>query len=192
MSDDKYQYLPIQITDYLIPYFAVKLKSEFYEKDGKIIISLNRNTSIGASLLKNIETSRRTTLLKRNDVCYLKVSNFAGNNYSKTMPQGKRFFLTLKASVANDLNDLLKLDFEEALFSFVQGAEFSHRYNGWHPDQKKKGITKAAVVQFCSKYNMSPDQRRIDSLLKQIFRLKKAGKPSFNRGFEKFAQSLSF
>lgn len=121
---------------------------------------------------------------------YLQVSNFSGDHYPDT-PRGTNKFLGIRPEVIRNIIEVVKMDFDDALVAFVDGAEFAHIVNGWEPNQKRKGIRKKAILEFCNKYQVSPDDRNLQALFKMYQRRKRQSNVPPTRDIRKFSEILS-
>lgn len=99
----------------------------------------------------------------------LLISHHSGDHF-KGVPRGKRNFLKINEEKAQKLFQYLEDDFNKKLISFVEGAEFAHRENGWTPDQKRKGIRKKAIFEFCIRFEIFPSKKNMASLVKKCQR----------------------
>lgn len=178
--------------DYLAQYFAAKINTKILQENGLITIPVDRSTYLGKTILRSIEIDSSQATQKKEGNCSLRVSNYAGNNFYSQTPMGTRHFLTINPDTMNKIVDLIKMDFDDALISFVRGAEYAHTQNGWLPSQKRRGIRKAAILEFCARYEISPDQRNLESLVKMYQRRKRRARTSSEDGIKKYAQVLSF
>ena len=188
---DRFQFVPFPIPEYLFQYFAHQTNSEIQLENGITFVAIDRRSTMGATILRNLSPDSRRVSRTNASGFYIKVSNFAGNNYDDT-PIGKRQFLKLEQKVFTKLSQGIKSDFEEAIIAFIEGAEFAHRLNGWSPSQKRKGIRKHAILEFCEKHGVNTQKRTLEALFKLYQRhIKRSQGPSI-KGFEKYVQVLSF
>ena len=164
---DNHQLIPFPIPDYLAQFLAHKLNTKIRNHDGLPCIKVERYTLLG------------------------KISNHSGDHDS-SIPNGKRYFLKLNPTASNDLAIALKSEFEEALLMFVKGAEYAHKKNGWNPMQKRKGIRKHAILEFCKTNEVNLEKRTLDSLFKMVQRHIKLPKPQQTQGLQRFAELLSY
>ena len=199
MSSEKYQFIAFTVPDYLATFFASKLNTQIKSVittashlpgSTKVkYLEIDRHTHFGTKILKSVDKSNQPTQQIAPNQLYLRISNYAGNNYDT--PRGDRNFLTLQPNVANALQHQIKNDFNEALINFVQGAEFAHMQNGWDKSQKRKGIRKAAILKFCNDFNVSFNQKNLESFVKMIQRATKSPTTHVNTTVKKYYQALS-
>lgn len=182
--------IPFPVQEYLGQYLAFVLNQKMISENGVQSIVVDRHTELGRIILQSLEVSYKKPVPLKG-VLHIQVSPFAGNNYNDT-PNGRRCFYTIGPKAYRSLSDWLKLDFEEAVFNYSQGAEFAHKVNGWTPDQKRKGIRKRAILEFCKLHGVSPDKRSFDSLFKMVQRRLYRRKNNRTAGLSLFAQGLSY
>lgn len=189
--DSNYQYIPFPVPEYLAQFLAFKLHTKIRKQHGLTCINVTRHAELGKMILGHLSKDPRRVSKKTEGVFFLKISNYAGNNMPE-VPRGDRHLLRLEPASQDKLIDHLKNDFEENLLHYVQGAEFAHKMNGWTPAQKRKGIRKHAINEFCKKNRVSPDKRSFDSLFKMIQRRMNAPKSPKIKGLQNVVLALSF
>ena len=188
---DNHQLIPFPIPDYLAQFLAHKLNTKIRNHDGLPCIKVERYTLLGKTILRSLEKDLRFSSRKTTKGIFLKISNHSGDHDS-SIPNGKRYFLKLNPTASNDLAIALKSEFEEALLMFVKGAEYAHKKNGWNPMQKRKGIRKHAILEFCKTNEVNLEKRTFDSLFKMVQRHIKLPKPQQTQGLQRFAELLSY
>lgn len=156
-----------------------------------MVIPINRRSYLGSMLLKCLCEDQRRVSITNDSGIYLAVSNFAGNN-DREILRGDRNFLKLESEASKKIISKIEADFDTAFYNFIKGAEFAHKKNGWKPSQKRKGIRKHAIIDFCKKYRVNTRKKTIETLFKKYQRHIARPKPVQTKGLEKFGQELSF
>lgn len=173
MTYGKFQYISIDIPEYLATFLSYNLNTTIEPYSVYKAISINRHSHYGIKLLSLIESADKPSFMLDTKYC-LKISNFSGDHYSK--PRGHRFFLDLSEANKSKFIDQLKKDFNQCMINYVLGAEFAHKFNGWKPEQKRKGIRVHAITDFCQIHGVSFDDKNLESFVKMIQRAKKSRK----------------
>lgn len=189
--DENHQYIPFPIQDYLIQYFAYKLNSKVVQENGLTFVSLDRRSDLGKAVVSGLSVSNRYFKRNKNGGFFLRISNWIGQSY-RNCPDATRNFLQLDPLVFKNLHALIRADFEDNLIHYVEGAEYAHLRNGWRPDQKKKGIRKHAILNFCEKYGVDGQKRTLETLFKLVQRHKNSRNKNNFRAYGEFAQTLSY
>ena len=185
-----FQYIPFNIPQYLYCYLAFQLNGKIESHvSGGFYIEVDRYSLFGKHIHASIEACEHKPSYSPT-ILYLKISNWAGNNYKTA--QGRRHFLALSENAINKLQENVKNDFNESMIQFVNGAEFAHASNGWSKEQKRKGIRTAAITEFCDMHNVTFDQKNFESFIKMIQRASVPKKKEAVRIEKKFVQSLSY
>jgi len=189
--NSNYQYIPFPVPEYLAQFLAFKLNTKIRRQDGLVCVSVTRHAELGKMILQHLSKDSRRVTKKTEGVFFLKVSNFAGAN-SADILRGDRHLLRLDKKSQVKIIETLKADFEESLLNYVAGAEFAHKKNGWSPVQKRKGIRKHAINEFCKKNKVNPDKRSFDSLFKMIQRRMTTPRTAKTKALHNIVLAMSF
>ena len=190
MPEDKYQIIHLDLPNYLLSYFACKIKQTLIHTDNYSLLEIDRFSALGKDIHKALVPALKPETLDCKEGLYLKISNYSGNNYKS--PRGDTNFLTLEETTKHSLIEQIKSDFNSNLINYVEGAEFAHMHNGWTRDQKRRGIRKTAIIQFCEKYKVSFTETNLESFVKMIQRAQKNAETLINSKLKKYNQSLSY
>lgn len=186
-----YQLISFPIPTYLETYFASKLNSTIeHLKNGIRYIEVSRHTLYGKDLHLLLTKRDQTKELETKANLYIKFSDWSGNYNSA--PRGDLYFYDIPEHLKKRLVEIVKDDFDDALLAFVKGAEFAHAHNGWMPDQKRKGIRKKAISEFCLSYNANFTKKDISKFIKMVQRAKINHERFSNKLSKKLYQHLSF
>lgn len=186
----KYQLIPFPVNAYLATYLANKLKQSITNIDGLDTIEVDRFSGFGKLIMRSIEESPIPVNNRNDSIIYLKISCHSGDHYD--IPRGKLHFLKINKKALKNLTTIIKDDFDASLTSFVDGAEFAHKLNGWTPDKKRKGIRKKAIVQFCQKHQVTFSELNLESFVKLVQRALKSPEQTANKAIKKYCESLSY
>ncbi|UOY07725.1 hypothetical protein L0P88_04040 [Muricauda sp. SCSIO 64092] len=186
----RFQKIPFDLPDYLAHYLATKLNKQIIDSRGNKRLVVDRKTFFGKLVLESLEVSQVPTPVVDSSL-YILVSNHSGDHDSKIL-RGKRHFLKVNQEKKQKIMDFLKSEFDDDLLTFVEGAEYAHKENGWQPAIKKKGIRKKAIFEFCMKFQIYPNKKNVSTLIKKCQRgLPK--NPDFNeKALQNLGEVLSF
>ena len=186
----RFQKIPFDLPDYLAHYLATKLKKEIIDSRGNKRLVVDRKTFFGKLVLESLEASAVPVPVIDCGL-YILVSNHSGDHASK-VHRGKRHFLLMNEEKRLKIIDFLKSEFEDDLLTFVEGAEYAHRENGWDPSIKKKGIRKKAIFEFCMKFQIYPSKKNISTLIKKCQRHLPKSEEFQEKTLKYLGEALSF
>ena len=186
-----YQLIPFPVPEYLACYFAGKLNTQIKAIDHCKVIEVSRTSKMGTIIINSIEKDTRKVRHKTSADYYLKISNYISDHHYN-VPDGEKCFLGIKSEMANSIIELIKIDFDNSLISFVEGAEFAHKKNGWEDSQKRKGIRKHAIEKFLLKNQVSFDKKKLETFFKMFQRYKKNSDNNNNKLFRHLTETMSF
>lgn len=180
--------IPFDIPEYLAEYLASRVRKPLIESKGNRRLLIDRRSHLGRLILESLEVADAPT--KSKNQLELLISHHSGDHYK--IPRGKRNFLRINPEKASRLFQYFEDDFSKKLISFVEGAEYAHRVNGWTPDQKRKGIRKKAIFEFCIRYNVIPSRKNMSALVKKYQRHTEYEPSDQNNYVKKIGEVLSF
>ena len=189
---DNFQLVPLPIPAYLAQFLAFKLKTTYHKVADHLEIDVQRYSYFGRLILSELEAVpyAKPAAIKEGEI-FLRISNHSGNEFRGT-PRGATNLLALPELSVKKLQLLLKTDFEDACIIFVNGATFAHTVNGWYPSQKRKGVQKAAIMEFCKVHQVDLEEKSFTALMKMCQRHKNNVLKDQKKTFEKFSQAMSF
>lgn len=165
---DRFLKIPFDLPEYLAQYLASRIRRPLIESKGNKRLLVDRRSFFGSLIMDSLEVSENP-VASDDSALHVLISPHSGDHF-KGAPRGKRNFLKINPEKANRIFQYLEDDFNKKLISFVQGAEFAHRENGWTPEQKRKGIRKKAIFEFCIRYEIFPNKKNIAAMVKKCQR----------------------
>lgn len=168
MKSQTSQIIPFPLPPYLASYFSNKITTEtIICNDGSRAKPFNvkRNSAFGTFILRCLDKKEKVNIVNNQITFFIKVDDYKTSKDSKIV-NSKYSFVGLSDEAITDIVKVFKSIFLESLKSYVAGAvEVTNLYV-----DRKRGIQKQAIINFCKKNNVIYTNQNLASWKKALYR----------------------